>query len=109
MYKNLRGIIGLQWGDEGKAKVVMCSSECDVVAHFQGRPIRTCTLQLKGKYVCVPFRLEYSEQVRLINRWVLTALFGKLRSLGVRCWNAHFQASFCRLHHLVLPAKPKPV
>ncbi|MGH8015820.1 MAG: adenylosuccinate synthetase, partial [Candidatus Zixiibacteriota bacterium] len=36
MGKN-RVILGLQWGDEGKGKIVdLLAADCDIIARFQG-------------------------------------------------------------------------
>lgn len=48
-------LLGLQWGDEGKGKVVdVLTPRYDVVARFQGGPNAGHTLELKGR-VCAPF------------------------------------------------------
>jgi len=49
-------ILGLQWGDEGKGKIVdYFARHYDVVARFQGGPMRVipCTLTAKKSY-CIP-------------------------------------------------------
>lgn len=59
-------LLGLQWGDEGKGKVVdVLTPRYDVVARFQGGPNAGHTLELKDRSMCsVPFRLEYSRGTR---------------------------------------------
>ena len=46
-------LLGLQWGDEGKGKVVdVLTPRYDVVARFQGGPNAGHTLEFEGqKYV----------------------------------------------------------
>ena len=46
-------LLGLQWGDEGKGKVVdVLTPQYDVVARFQGGPNAGHTLEFEGeKYV----------------------------------------------------------
>ena len=46
-------LLGLQWGDEGKGKVVdVLTPNYDVVARFQGGPNAGHTLEFEGeKYV----------------------------------------------------------
>ena len=46
-------LLGLQWGDEGKGKVVdVLTPKYDVVARFQGGPNAGHTLEFEGqKYV----------------------------------------------------------
>lgn len=43
-------LLGLQWGDEGKGKIVDClANEYDIVARFQGGPNAGHTLKFDGK------------------------------------------------------------
>ena len=53
-------LLGLQWGDEGKGKVVdVMTPQYDVVARFQGGPNAGHTLEFEGqKYVLrsIPLR-----------------------------------------------------
>ena len=43
-------LLGLQWGDEGKGKVVdVLTPRYDVVARFQGGPNAGHTLEFEGK------------------------------------------------------------
>lgn len=49
-------LLGLQWGDEGKGKVVdVLTPRYDVVARFQGGPNAGHTLEFEGAEVCAPF------------------------------------------------------
>jgi len=44
-------LLGLQWGDEGKGKVVdVLTPRYDVVARFQGGPNAGHTLEFEGLY-----------------------------------------------------------
>lgn len=51
--KNVDVVLGLQWGDEGKGKVVdVLTPNYEVVARFQGGPNAGHTLEFEGqKYV----------------------------------------------------------
>ena len=68
-------LLGLQWGDEGKGKVVdVLTPKYDVVARFQGGPNAGHTLMLvirsnlKARSMCcVPFHQEYSKVERSIS------------------------------------------
>ena len=53
--KKVDVILGLQWGDEGKGKVVdVLTPNYEVVARFQGGPNAGHTLEFNGeKYVCL--------------------------------------------------------
>ena len=43
-------ILGLQWGDEGKGKIVdVLAKDYDIVARFQGGPNAGHTLKFDGK------------------------------------------------------------
>lgn len=59
-------LLGLQWGDEGKGKVVdVLTPRYDVVARFQGGPNAGHTLSLKDRNMCsVLFRREYFREIR---------------------------------------------
>lgn len=46
-------LLGLQWGDEGKGKVVdYLAPNYDLVARFQGGPNAGHTLNIDGKNLC---------------------------------------------------------
>ena len=52
-------LLGLQWGDEGKGKVV------DVLTPRYDDRMPDIHSSLKGRSMCsVPFRLEYSRETR---------------------------------------------
>ena len=59
-------LLGLQWGDEGKGKVVdVLTPRYDVVARFQGGPNAGHTLEFEGQNMCsVLFLLEFSREIR---------------------------------------------
>jgi adenylosuccinate synthase len=54
-------IVGLQWGDEGKGKIVdILSGEFDCVARYQGGHNAGHTVTFgKNRHVCTWFRPEY--------------------------------------------------
>ena len=59
--KKVDVILGLQWGDEGKGKVVdVLTPRYDVVARFQGGPNAGHTLEFNGeKYIlCLLYTSE---------------------------------------------------
>ena len=62
-------LLGLQWGDEGKGKVVdVLTPRYDVVARFQGGPNAGHTLEFEGeKYVYVPSHRVSSREERSIS------------------------------------------
>lgn len=60
-------LLGLQWGDEGKGKVVdVLTPRYDAVARFQGGPNAGHTLEFNGeKYVhSAPFPPAFSKGAR---------------------------------------------
>ena len=70
-------LLGLQWGDEGKGKVVdVLTPRYDVVARFQGGPNAGHTLEFEGqKYVLrsIPSGLFQGEKVNIIGNGVVLA------------------------------------
>ena len=54
-------LLGLQWGDEGKGKIVdVLTSNYNIIARFQGGPNAGHTLVFNGrKHVLIPFHLEF--------------------------------------------------
>ena len=67
-------LLGLQWGDEGKGKVVdVLTPRYDVVARFQGGP---------NAMYSVRFLREYSKEIKSIlseTAWCLTRLCSRLK------------------------------
>jgi adenylosuccinate synthase len=70
-------LLGLQWGDEGKGKVVdVLTPNYDVVARFQGGPNAGHTLEFQGqKYVLrsIPSGVFQGGKVNLIGNGVVLA------------------------------------
>lgn len=103
-------ILGLQWGDEGKGKIVDYLAEAyDIVARFQGGPNAGHTLKFGGqKYVLhtVPSGIFRPNQINLIGNGVVldpVVFERELRSLeqsGVDFWKRLLVA---RKAHLILP------
>ena len=59
-------LLGLQWGDEGKGKVVdVLTPRYDVVARFQGGPNAGIHWNSKARNMCsVPFLPEYFKEIK---------------------------------------------
>ena len=70
-------LLGLQWGDEGKGKVVdVLTPQYDVVARFQGGPNAGHTLEFEGqKYVLrsIPSGIFQGDKVNIIGNGVVLA------------------------------------
>ncbi|NRA51018.1 MAG: adenylosuccinate synthetase, partial [Phaeodactylibacter sp.] len=68
-------ILGLQWGDEGKGKIVdYLASDYDIVARFQGGPNAGHTLKFDGKKFVlhtIPSGIFRPEQKNLIGNGVV--------------------------------------
>lgn len=70
-------LLGLQWGDEGKGKIVdVLTPSYDVVARFQGGPNAGHTLEFEGhKYVLrsIPSGIFQGEKINIIGNGVVLA------------------------------------
>ena len=68
-------LLGLQWGDEGKGKIVdVLTSKYDIIARFQGGPNAGHTLVFnKKKYVLhtIPSGIFHKEKINLIGNGVV--------------------------------------
>ena len=103
-------LLGLQWGDEGKGKVVdYLAPSYDIIARFQGGPNAGHTLILDGKRFVlhtIPSGIFRKEQLNLIGNGVvidpitLSAELKKLEEAGVDYQDRLLVA---RKAHLILP------
>src|SRR3712207_7832914 len=70
-------LLGLQWGDEGKGKVVdVLTPQYDVIARFQGGPNAGHTLEFEGqKYVLrsIPSGIFQGGKINIIGNGVVLA------------------------------------
>lgn len=68
-------ILGLQWGDEGKGKIVdYFAPQYDVIARFQGGPNAGHTLYVNGKKIVlhqIPSGIFHQNTVNLIGNGVV--------------------------------------
>ena len=67
-------LLGLQWGDEGKGKIVdVLTSKYDIIARFQGGPNAGHTLVFNEKYVLhtIPSGIFHKEKINLIGNGVV--------------------------------------
>lgn len=103
-------LLGLQWGDEGKGKVVdVLTPRYDIVARFQGGPNAGHTLEFEGKkYVLrsIPSGIFQSGQTNVIGNGVVLdpVLFREeaeaLEKSGV---DLHKVLKISKKAHLILP------
>ena len=103
-------LLGLQWGDEGKGKVVdVLTPKYDVVARFQGGPNAGHTLEFEGqKYVLrsIPSGVFQGEKVNIIGNGVVLdpALFKvEAEQLAASGHDLTKRLHISKKAHLILP------
>lgn len=103
-------LLGLQWGDEGKGKIVdVLTPKYDVVARFQGGPNAGHTLEFEGeKYVVrsLPSGIFQGNKINLIGNGVVLdpVLFREeVESLKKSGHNPRERLRISRKAHLILP------
>lgn len=103
-------LLGLQWGDEGKGKVVdVLTPRYDVVARFQGGPNAGHTLEFEGKkYVLrsIPSGIFQQNQINIIGNGVVLdpVLFcEEARALEKNGVNLKKVLKLSKKIHLILP------
>ena len=103
-------LLGLQWGDEGKGKIVdVFTSKYDIIARFQGGPNAGHTLVFNGrKHVLhtIPSGIFHEDTVNLVGNGVVIdpVIFKKeLDKLDEQ--NVDYKTSLCisRKAHIILP------
>jgi len=103
-------LLGLQWGDEGKGKIVdVLTSNYDIIARFQGGPNAGHTLVFnKKKYVLhtIPSGIFHENKINIIGNGVvidpiiLQKEIDKIKSENVKIYSSLF---ISRKAHLILP------
>ena len=103
-------LLGLQWGDEGKGKVVdVLTPRYDVVARFQGGPNAGHTLEFEGqKYVLrsIPSGIFQGGKVNIIGNGVVLApdmFMAEAKDLERSGHDLHSRLYISRKAHLILP------
>lgn len=103
-------LLGLQWGDEGKGKVVdVLTPRYDAVARFQGGPNAGHTLEFNGKkYVLrsIPSGIFQSGQINIIGNGVVLdpVLFREeAEALEASGTDIHKVLKISRKAHLIMP------
>ncbi|MCR5575182.1 MAG: adenylosuccinate synthase [Bacteroidaceae bacterium] len=103
-------LLGLQWGDEGKGKVVdVLTPDYDVVARFQGGPNAGHTLEFEGqKYVLrsIPSGIFQGDKVNIIGNGVVLdpALFkAEAEELAKSGHNLKDRLLISKKAHLIMP------
>ena len=104
-------LLGLQWGDEGKGKIVdVLTPQYDIIARFQGGPNAGHTLEFEGiKHVLhtIPSGIFHSNVVNLIGNGVVIdpVVFQKeLEKLAPFNINIAERLIISKKAHLILPS-----
>lgn len=103
-------LLGLQWGDEGKGKIVdVLTSKYDVIARFQGGPNAGHTLVFNDKkYVLhtIPSGIFHENKINLIGNGVVidpVILNKEIEKIKVEGVNISESLFISRKAHLILP------
>lgn len=103
-------LLGLQWGDEGKGKIVdVLTPDYEIVARFQGGPNAGHTLEFEGKkYVLrsVPSGIFQGNKLNVIGNGVVLdpALFkGEIEALEKSGHDLKSRLYISKKAHLILP------
>lgn len=104
-------LLGLQWGDEGKGKVVdVLTPRYDVIARFQGGPNAGHTLEFNGmKHVLhiIPSGIFHPDKLNVIGNGVLiepAILSQEVEALRGRQVDATRNLYISKKAHLILPS-----
>ncbi len=103
-------LLGLQWGDEGKGKIVdVLTTKYDIIARFQGGPNAGHTLEFDGiKHVLrtIPSGIFHKKSINVIGNGVVIdpVVFQKeIEGLSKFDINIHSRLLLSRKAHLILP------
>lgn len=108
MYTDI--LIGLQWGDEGKGKIVdFLAPSYQVVARFQGGPNAGHTLVINGEKIVlhtIPSGILHPQVLNVIGNGVVidpVTLLGEIRKLEARGIDLRKNLVISDRAHLILP------
>ncbi len=103
-------LLGLQWGDEGKGKVVdVLTPKYDVIARFQGGPNAGHTLEFEGqKYVLrsIPSGIFQGGKINIIGNGVVLApdlFMGEAKDLEKSGHDLKNRLLISKKAHLIMP------
>lgn len=103
-------LLGLQWGDEGKGKIVdVLTKNYDIIARFQGGPNAGHTLEFDGiKHVLhtIPSGIFHKNAINIVgNGVVIDPVIFKKELDALEKFNIDFQSKLLisRKAHLILP------
>lgn len=103
-------LLGLQWGDEGKGKIVdVLTSKYDIIARFQGGPNAGHTLEFDGiKHVLrtIPSGIFHKNSINIIGNGVVmdpVVFIKEIEALEKFNIDIHSRLLVSRKTHLILP------
>jgi adenylosuccinate synthase len=103
-------LLGLQWGDEGKGKIVdVFTPRYDIIARFQGGPNAGHTLEFNGiKHVLrtIPSGIFRENSINIIGNGVVidpVVVMGEIHALVKMGVDVKSKLLFARKAHLILP------
>ncbi len=103
-------LLGLQWGDEGKGKIVdVLTKDYDIIARFQGGPNAGHTLEFDGiKHVLhtIPSGIFHDKAINLVgNGVVIDPVIFKKELDNLNTFNLDYKSKLLisRKAHLILP------
>lgn len=103
-------LLGLQWGDEGKGKIVdVLTSKYDIIARFQGGPNAGHTLEFDGiKHVLrtIPSGIFHKNSINIIGNGVVidpVVFIKEIEGLEKFDIDIHSRLLISRKAHLILP------
>ncbi|MFH0864784.1 MAG: adenylosuccinate synthase [Bacteroidota bacterium] len=109
--KNIDVLIGLQWGDEGKGKIVdVLTPQYEIIARFQGGPNAGHTLEFDGmKHVLhtIPSGIFHAGKMNVIGNGVVidpVILHKEILKLAERKVDVSKNLMISRKAHLILPS-----
>jgi len=104
-------LIGLQWGDEGKGKVVdYLSAQYDLICRFQGGPNAGHTLYINGEKTVlhtIPSGIFHDHVINLIGHGVVidpTILMREIKNLESKGVQVKDRLRIAQKAHLILPS-----
>jgi len=107
---NIDILLGLQWGDEGKGKVVdVLSQKYNIIARFQGGPNAGHTLEIEGsKHILhtIPSGIFRKNTLNIIGNGVIidpVILMDEIQSLNDKSVNVAENLLISKKAHLILP------
>jgi adenylosuccinate synthase len=103
-------LLGLQWGDEGKGKIVdVLTPRYDIIARFQGGPNAGHTIEFDNKKFIlhtIPSGIFYKDKINVVGNGVIIDPFifnRELKTLNENNIEAQANLLLSRKAHLILP------